>query len=207
MYRENEIDESTAPESRNAGPIAMIVLGATVIGSFLGIMAADRSALPALRIKSASIISTGDGSLLANLKAAISDILSQKAAQSQAQTETRVISTGLPSIGTIHYSPSADSAQLTIDLEEMELVNTGKLSSPHRVYFDLKDIHWVQDSFKGIKTLKALDIDGDLVSRVRIKKREAGITRIVLDLKRCCDFNYLIPHDSPSHLIIQLQPV
>ena len=164
-------------------------------------------AFPALKEQTASLISSDISRLFANLKTTTSETADQKAGESEAKTASEVISTGLSSIGSIHYSRQADSTQIIFELEDMGLIRTGKLSSPHRVYVDLQDIHWHQNSFKGTKTLKALEIDDDLLSRVRIKQREAGVTRIVLDLKQCCDFSYLIPHESPSHLIVQLRPV
>jgi len=203
----HERNESKSPKRRNAPPVARTLLAATVMGSLLGIVIADQDALPSLRIKTASLVSADASSIFTDLKAAFFDAVGQKAAVFKEKTASDVIETGLESVGTIHYSPKADSTQMTFNMQDMELIRTGKLSGPHRVYVDLKDICWEQDSFKGIKTLKALDINGDLISRVRIKQRESGITRIVLDLKRCCNFTYMIPHESPSHLIVQLQPV
>lgn len=184
----------------------MIVLAAAIIGAVLGIMIASQNALPGLNAKVASLIPADIGRLLDDLKAQISGIVNGSDKESYAETEFEAIPTGLISLDTIHYSPEANSAQMMFDLEDMQLIGTGRLSSPDRVYVDLQNIHWEQDTFKGIKTLKALDINGDLVSRVRIKKRESGVTRIVLDLTKCCDFTYDIPQQSPSRLIVRLQP-
>jgi len=170
-------------------------------------MIAHQGALPALKAEAANLISENSGDLFADLKAAISGILGPKEAESQAQTDSETISTGLSSVASIRYSPKAEFTQMVFNLADMKLVGTGKLESPYRVYVDLQDIHWVPDSFRGIQTLKALDLDGDLVARVRIKKRESGITRIVLDLKRSCEFTYQVPQDSPSRLIVQLHAV
>lgn len=207
MSRERDIDGLAEQAPRSMGPVVIIVLIATLAGSSLGILIADETELPFLKTKNASMFSTDHGSLLANLKAAILSIVGQNDEGSQEDAALDVIKTGLSSVGAIHYSPRAESTQMTFDLADMELIKTGRLVSPHRVYVDLKYIHWEPDSFKGIKTLKALDINGDLVSRVRIKKRELGVTRIVLDLKQCCDFTYQIPEGSSSRLIVRLQPV
>ncbi len=207
MYKTYEQNEAVSPESGNAGAAIMIVLAAAMIGSILGVMIASQHSLPGLNDTRASLIPENIGSLLNDLKAKISGIVNESTEEPHAETEYEAIPTGLTSVDTIHYSPKADSAQMMFDLEDMELIRTGRLSGPDRVYVDLKYIYWEPDSFRGIKTLKALDINGDLVSRVRIKKREAGITRIVLDLKQCCDFTYNIPQQSPSRLILNLQPV
>lgn len=205
MYRSYDLDEAASPRSGNAGSAVIIVLATTIIGSILGIMIATQDVLPGFNEKMARLIPADISSLFDDLKATISKIVDKKAVESQA--EFKAISTGVSSVGTIHYSPQEDSTQMIFDLKDMELIQTGKLSGPHRVYVDLQDIQWEQDSFRGIKTLKALDINGDLVNRVRIKKRESGVMRIVLDLKRCCDFTYKIPQESPSRLIVHLQPV
>ena len=207
MYRILESDETEPPPPRNTGLAAIVALVFMVIGCFLGLRIADQDALPALQTKIAGMISADDSNPFANLKAAIAGIVGRKDAESKEQTASEAISTGVSSVGTIHYSPKPVLTQMIFDLEDVKLIRTGKLIDPHRVYFDLQNIHWEQDSFKGIQTLKALDIDGALVSRVRIKKRESGVTRVVLDLTQSCAFTYQVPQDSPSRLIVQLRPV
>jgi hypothetical protein len=207
MERIYEQDDRVSQKSGHAGAAMMIVLAAIMIGATTGIMIASQNLLPGLNERTASLIPENIVSKLDNLKAKISGIVGGSDKESHAETEYETISTGLISVDTIHYSPQPNSAQMMFDLEDMQLIGTGRLSGPDRVYVDLQNIHWEQDSFKGIKTLKALDIDGDLVSRVRIKKRESGVTRIVLDLTQCCDFTYKIPQQSPSRLIVSLRPV
>ena len=207
MYEMHELDETEAVKPRKVGPLLIVIICFTVIGSVFGIMIADQDLRSALKTETSGLISASFGSLFADLKAIITRVEDQRAAESQLETAFEVISTGLPSVGTIRYSPKANSTQMIFDLVDMKLIQTGRLTDPHRVYVDLQDIYWEPDSFKGIKTLKALDINGDLVSRVRIKKRESGVMRIVLDLKQSCDMTCQIPQNSPSRLIVQLLPV
>jgi len=207
MYRMYESDIRESPARRSSAPILMIMFGCIVIGSFAGLMIADPDALSVLKTKTAGLISTDNGNLFAGIKAAISGTKDQSAAESNAQTASGTISTGVSSVGTIHYSPRTESTQLTFDLEDMGLIRTGKLRNPNRVYIDLKDNGQGQDSLTELETQREFGIDDGLVTRVRMVKRKSGVMRIVLDLKQLCDFTYMIPHETPSRLIVQLRPV
>jgi hypothetical protein len=207
MQSAYEQNEAASSGSTNGGHALIIVLFAAMIGSILGVMIATQDVLPGLNEKMTHLIPAEAGTLLNDLKAKISGILNHGAEEPKIPEDSEAISTGIASVEAIHYSSEADSAQIFFDLVDLELINTGKLSSPDRVYVDFQNFRWKQDPFKGIKTLKALEIGGDLVSRIRIKKRESGVMRIVLDLTQCCDFTYSIHQQSPFRLIVHLQPV
>ena len=206
MHRVCEQEEESS-RSANAGYAIITMLVTVIFGVILGMVMATQHALPGLDAKIVGMIPTDVDNFFGDLKEKISGIVNRRAEEPQIPEESEIISTGLASLGTIHYSPQADSTQMIFNLKDLELINTGRLRSPDRVYVDFQNPRWEQDSFKGILTLKALDIDGDLVSRVRIKKRESGVMRIVLDLTQCCDFTYNFPQQSPSRLIVHLQPV
>ncbi len=95
---------------------------------------------------------------------------------------------------------------MDIDLESTELVGTGVLAGPDRIYIDLQESQPVQGEAGRLKAQKTVSVDGDPVARVRIAEREAGAMRIVLDLNRSCDFKYQILPGSPSRLVLEIRP-
>ncbi len=129
-----------------------------------------------------------------------------EARKSQGESEERIIQTGFSSISAIHYSPQFDSDLFTFDLDTANLVGTGELSNPDRVYIDLQDGRQKQGALGPLKAQKAIPIDGDLVAKARIAQWESGTMRIVLDLKRSCRLTYQIPPGDTSRLIVELRP-
>jgi len=166
-----------------------------MIGASSGILVADRDSLPILRENIASQLANIRGYLLGS-----TDTASVKPETSQ------VIPTGLSSIVAIHYSSKPGSAQMAFDLEATQLVRTGKLRSPDRIYFDLQDRSREQGKLRRPKTQKALSIAGNLLTGVRISQRKPGATRIVLDLTRSCDFTYQTSPGLPSRLMVEIRP-
>ena len=171
-------------------PMVMVILAATIIGAPSGILIADRDALPLLKESIASQLADVRSHLLVSANTA------------SAKPETpEVIPIGLSSIVAIYYSSKLDSAHIAFDLEAADLVRTGKLRSPDRIYFDL------QDRSREQGTQKAVSIADNLLTGVRISQRKPGATRIVLDLKRSCDFTYQTSLGPPSRLMVEIRPV
>ena len=203
--RDSEQYES--PRSRNIAPALMIIMAAAMIGGSFGILVADRGVLHVLKntITGRTAIYT-DSTVTKSPKPETQAPKAPEAMKSQSEPEERIIQTGLSSISAIHYSPRSDSDLLTFDLEAANLVGTGELSSPDRVYIDLQDDRQKQGASGLLKAQKAVPLDGDLVAKARIAQWESGATRIVLDLKRSCRLTYQIPPDDTSHLIVELRP-
>ncbi len=198
MNRNFEMQDFEGPKSPapvRTGPVVMLVMAATMIGASSGLLIADRNALLLLKKDIASQLAGVRGYLLAN------------AETTSAKPETpKVIPTGLSSIVAISYSSKPDSAHMAFDLKAVDLVRTGKLRSPDRIYFDLQDRSREQGALKQLKTQKAVSIPGNLLTGVRISQRKPGATRIVLDLKRSCDFTYQTLPGPPSRLMVEIRP-
>ena len=181
-------DGPKSPTPVRTAPIVMVVLAATMIGATCGVLIADPNALLLLRKY-------------------ITSQLAGSADTASAKPETpKGIPTGLPSIVAIYYSSKPGSAQMAFDLEAADLVRTGRLRSPDRIYFDLQDRSRKQGTTRGLKTQKAVSIAGNLLTGVRISQRKPGATRIVLDLKRYCDFTYQTSPGPPSRLMVDILP-
>jgi len=176
-------------------PFVMVIMAMTMIGASSGILIADRDAWLLLRKDFAYQLAGVRGYLPASADTA------------SAKPEVpNVIPTGLSSIAAIHYSSKPDSTRMAFDLQAMDLVRTGKLGNPDRIYFDLQDRSREQGTLRRGKTQKAISIVGNLLTGVRISQRKQGATRIVLDLKRSCDFTYQTTLGPPSRLMVEIQP-
>jgi len=176
-------------------PMVMVVLAAIMIGTPSGILLAERNAFPVLEQK-----------IVAGF-AGIRGYLPSTAVVESAETETpEVIQTGIRSVAAIYYSSKPDSARMAFDLEAANLVESGTLRRPDRIYFDLKDRGGNKAKSGRMKTQKAVDIGGDLLSGVRVSQRKSGTTRIVLDLTRSCDFTVRTLPGPLSRLLIQIRP-
>lgn len=188
-------DGPKSPASVKAAPVVMIVMAATMIGASSGILLADRDAFVLLKKNFASQLAGVRSYLLATPDTA------------SVKPETpNVIPTGLSSIVAIRYSNKPDSTEMAFDLQAMELVRTGKLRNPERIYFDLQDRSREQGTVKRPKTQKTVAIAANLLTGVRISQRKQGTTRIVLDLKCSCDFTYKTSPGSPSRLTVEIRP-
>jgi hypothetical protein len=188
-------DGRKSPTPVKTTPIVMIILAATMIGAPSGLLIADRDALPLLKKNIASQLAGVRSYLLAGADTA------------SAKPETpEVIPTGLSSIVAIYYSSKPDSAYMAFDLGVVDLVRAGKLRSPDRIYFDLQDRSREQGTSRRLKTQKAVSIAGNLLTGVRISQRKPGATRVVLDLKRSCDFTYQTSPGPPSRLMVEIRP-
>jgi hypothetical protein len=184
-----------SPTLVKTAPLVMFIVAATMFGATSGVLLADPDALILLQKSIVSQLADVRAYLLANADTA------------SAKPETpRVIPTGLSSIAAIYYSSKPDSARMAFDLEGIHLIRTGKLRSPDRIYFDLQDRNREQGTLRRLKTEKEVSIAGHLLTGVRILQRKSGATRIVLDLKRSCDFTYQTSPGHPSRLTVEIRP-
>ncbi len=174
-------------------PVAMVIMAAAMIGASSGVVIADR-----------------DASFLKNLASQFAGVRRYLLATpdtASAKPETpNVIPTGLSSVAAIHYFPKPDSTHMAFDLQATELVRTGKLRNPDRIYFDLQARSREQGASKRLKTQKTISIPGNLLTGVRISQLKQGATRIVLDLKCSCDFTYQTSPGPPSRLTVEIRP-
>ncbi len=176
-------------------PILIVVAAATMIGASSGALIADGDAL--LLLKKNIAVHLAD----------FRDYLLPSADIASAKPETpNVITTGLSSIVAIYYSSQPDSAQIAFDVQAIDLVRTGKLRSPDRIYFDLQDRSREQGTLRRMKAQKTISIPGNLLAGVRVSQRKQGVTRLVLDLKRYCDFTYHTSPGPPPRLTVEIRP-
>ncbi len=195
------------PTPKRNTSVVVAVVAATMMGATFGLLIADREAFLVLK--------RNISRHLAGPKPPVgrpSDVKPQnalqglKAARSQEEPGSKIVPIGLSPIGALRYSPQSGSVHLVFDLEAASLVGTGKLDSPDRIYFDLQEISRGQGHAGQLRAPKAVSINDDPVTGVRIAQRESGAMRIVLDLSRSCDFTYQISTGPPSRLTVELRP-
>ncbi len=173
----------------------MVVWVATMVGVSGGVLLADRGAWLFLMNNLASQLAVVRGYLFAPPHDA-----------SAKPEPANVIPTGFSSIVAIQYSSKPDSTHMEFDLQATDLVRSGKLRNPDRIYFDLQSRKHEQGAVKDLNKQKTVSIPGNLLTGVRISQRKQGAMRIVLDLKCSCDFTYQTSSGSPARLLVEVRP-
>ena len=197
--------ETDSPARRHVAPVVMILLAATMAGSSLGIIIANHETLSIHGIVGASGMNVAKaGPLTVNAKPKAPGNKAPDRIPSTTSPESINLSTGIPSIGAIHCFLKPESTRLAFDLKNAGLIRTARLSNPDRIYIDLQNKREDQGRRSRPFQKKALDINGDLVSRIRIAPKESDTTRIVIDLKRECEFKYQASPESHSQLVVEL---
>ena len=197
-------DSADSPARRHVAPAAMILLAATMAGSSLGIIIANHDALPI----------PGNGLFGQNIGGSVPALFHAKTEAAESEAPDRVppaalpesvdFSTGVPSIGTIHCSLKPESALLTFDLENARFIRTARLSAPDRIFIDLQSKYGDRGARSQDAKPNALELNGDLVRRIRVAPRESDAVRVVMDLKRVCDFRFRVSPESPPQLFVEL---
>ncbi len=188
-------DEPKSVTPVKPATIAMVLVTMTMIGTFSGIFIADPDALLLLKQTFASQLGSVRGYLIPNANA------------TGAKAEIPdVIPIGHSSILAMEYSSKPGSTHIAFHLQATDLVRTGRLRSPDRIYFDLQNRSREQGALRQLNTQKAVRIAGNLLTMVRISQRKQGATRIVLDLERSCDFTYQTVSGSPARLMVEIRP-
>ena len=112
----------------------------------------------------------------------------------------------LPSIEAISYSSQAGTTQVTIELGAASLARAAGLPNPERVYFDLQAGGRTQGTRGRMDTQNALNVSDDaLLAGIRVARWSSGDIRIVLDLKRPCEFSYRLSPQPAPRLIVELK--
>ncbi len=88
--------------------------------------------------------------------------------------------------------------RLVIDLDDEVKFETGRISEPDRIYFDLHDCHIAPSVARNLETS-----DG-LLKRVRVGLNKVGLTRVVLEIGQIATYSaFLLPN--PYRMVIDIQ--
>ncbi len=99
--------------------------------------------------------------------------------------------------GIRHWS-SADSSTVVIDLQDQVQYEAHRLSSPERIYLDLR-VTKLPHELDG----KIIDVNDSLLFRVRVAQPARGVTRVVLETKAQASYSVSL-EQSPFCLVVQI---
>ena len=102
-----------------------------------------------------------------------------------------------------HWSKH-DYTSIAVFLDGAAKYQAAALHDPERIYFDLQETS-LAENFPKKKEL-VVDVDDQLVERVRAAQKDGSVTRVVLDLKSPAEYNTVLSSDSPYRLMIAVHP-
>jgi N-acetylmuramoyl-L-alanine amidase len=104
----------------------------------------------------------------------------------------------LPRVTAIRHWSTPDYTRIAIDVEGDVKYSSQRISSPDRIFFDLRDT-------KLASTLvgKSFDVDDGFLKKIRVAQFQPGRTRVVLEVDNLSDYDaFLLP--DPYRLIIDI---
>lgn len=99
----------------------------------------------------------------------------------------------------IWHVSSADSSRVIIDMQGEVQYEAHRLSSPERIYFDLRDTTLAPGMFG-----KTIEIGDARLARVRIAQPTKGVSRIVLETTGASDFSVSL-QSNPYRLVVEIR--
>jgi hypothetical protein len=108
---------------------------------------------------------------------------------------------GTAAIGAIHYWSDDRSTTVSVDLPGLVVFAGHRLTGPDRVYFDLQGTEMPAD-LQG--RVIQVPMEETLVRRIRVAQWKPGVTRVVFETTRSCDYSAMIA-PNPYRLVVKLQ--
>src|ERR1700690_1024667 len=99
----------------------------------------------------------------------------------------------------IWHVSSADSSSVIIDIQGEVQYEPDPLSSPERIYFDLRDTTLAPGMFG-----KTIEIGDARLARVRIAQPTKGVSRVVLETTGASDFSVSL-QSNPYRLVVEIR--
>lgn len=115
-----------------------------------------------------------------------------------AEAARRRTSQGAPRIRRITTSAGADATRVTIDLEDTVQYTSARIANPERIFFDLHAARLTPEMARS-----RIEVTGDLLTGVRVAQNQAGVVRVVLDVKGVKDYAATLVNNPPE-LVISL---
>jgi N-acetylmuramoyl-L-alanine amidase len=106
-----------------------------------------------------------------------------------------------PRVRRIRASSSGADGEATrviIDLEGSVQYSSARISNPERIFFDLHDARLTSEVARG-----NIQVDGRLLTAVRVAQNQAGVVRVVLDVSGVKDYTASLS-SNPPQLIVDL---
>jgi N-acetylmuramoyl-L-alanine amidase len=109
-------------------------------------------------------------------------------------------SPGIPRLRRIRSAVTEDSTRVTIDLEDVVHYNSGRLEKPERIFFDLREARLPSEVAREVARENA-NVDGDVLTAIRVAQNHAGVVRIVLNVNRVKEYVASVSQNPPQLLI------
>jgi len=106
----------------------------------------------------------------------------------------------VPRLRRIGASASPDSTRVTIDLEDLVQYSSARIRNPDRIFFDLHAARLTPELAR-----QNIQVEGDLLSAVRVAQNQAGVVRVVLNVNGVKDYTASLL-TNPPQLVIDLYP-
>jgi N-acetylmuramoyl-L-alanine amidase len=104
----------------------------------------------------------------------------------------------VPRLRRIRASGNGDATRVVIDLEGSVQYSSARISNPERIFFDLHAARLTPEVARG-----TVQVDGRLLTAVRMAQNQAGVVRVVLDVNGVKDYTASLS-SNPPQLIIDL---
>jgi N-acetylmuramoyl-L-alanine amidase len=105
-------------------------------------------------------------------------------------------SEGAPRIRRISTSANADATRVTIDLEDTVQYSSARIANPDRIFFDLHSARLTPEVARG-----NVQVEGNLLTAVRVAQNQAGVVRVVLDVNGVKDYAASLLSNPPQLMI------
>jgi len=106
----------------------------------------------------------------------------------------------VPRLRRIGASASPDSTRVTIDLEDLVQYSSARIRNPDRIFFDLHAARLTPELAR-----QNIQVEGELLSAVRVAQNQAGVVRVVLNVNGVKDYTASLL-TNPPQLVIDLYP-
>ena len=104
----------------------------------------------------------------------------------------------IPRVRRIRAATIGEATRVTIDIEDSVQYTSGRIANPDRIFFDLHVAKLAPEVAHG-----SVHVEGDLLTAVRVAQNQAGVVRIVLDVKGVKDYTASLSNN-PTQLLIDL---
>jgi N-acetylmuramoyl-L-alanine amidase len=107
-------------------------------------------------------------------------------------------SSEIPRVRRVRAAANGDATRVTIDLEDSVQFVSRRIANPDRIFFDLHAARLTPEVVRA-----NIQVDGGLLTAVRVAQNHAGVVRVVLDVNGVKDYSALLT-SNPTQLLIDL---
>jgi len=134
----------------------------------------------------------------ARAAASIEEPRSESSASSGGKSGGRSETSEVPRVRRIRAEANAEVTRVTIDLENSVQYVSGRIANPDRIFFDLHAARLAPEVARG-----NIQVDGGLLTAVRVAQNHVGVVRVVLDVNGVKDYTASLTNN-PTQLVIDL---